>query len=94
MKLFVTLCTLLFAANLSAAPVNINTADAKTISDSLSGIGAKKAEAIVKYRQENGQFKTPEDLTKVSGIGDKTVQKNLNDILVSDAQPSPDNKKK
>ena len=44
----------LFAVNAIAAPVNVNTADAKTISDALSGIGQKKAEAIVKYREEKG----------------------------------------
>jgi competence protein ComEA len=75
----------LFAVNAIAAPVNVNTADAKTISDSLSGIGQKKAEAIVKYREEKGPFKTAEDLTNVAGIGEKTVEKNKNDILLSDA---------
>ena len=75
----------LFAVNAIAAPVNVNTADAKTISDSLSGIGQKKAEAIVKYREEKGLFKTVEDLTNVAGIGEKTVEKNKNDILLSDA---------
>jgi competence protein ComEA len=75
----------LFAVNAIAAPVNVNTADAKTISDALSGIGQKKAEAIVKYREEKGPFKTVEDLTNVAGIGEKTVEKNKNDILLSDA---------
>jgi len=75
----------LFAVNAIAAPVNVNTADAKTISDSLSGIGQKKAEAIVKYREEKGPFKTADDLTNVAGIGEKTVEKNKNDILLSDA---------
>jgi competence protein ComEA len=74
----------LFTFNALAAPVNVNTADAKTISEALSGIGLKKAEAIVKYRTENGLFKTPEDLTNVKGIGKKTVEKNKKDILVSD----------
>ena len=68
-----------------AAPVNVNTADAKTIADALSGIGQKKAEAIVKYRTEKGPFKTVDDLTNVSGIGKKTLEKNKNDILLSDA---------
>ena len=75
----------LFAVNAIAAPVNVNTADAKTISDALSGIGQKKAEAIVKYREEKGLFKTAQDLTNVAGIGEKTVEKNKNDILVSEA---------
>lgn len=78
--LLLSLC----AINVMAAPVNINTADAKTISDSLSGIGIKKAEAIVKYRTEKGLFKTAEDLTHVKGIGEKTIEKNKNDILVGD----------
>ncbi len=67
-----------------ATPVNINTADAKTISDALSGIGLKKAEAIVKYRTEKGNFKTVEDLAQVSGIGEKTIEKNKADILLTD----------
>jgi competence protein ComEA len=73
---------LVFSFNVSAAPVNINTADAKTISESLTNIGLKKAEAIVKYRTEKGLFKTPEELTNVAGIGEKTVEKNKKDIIV------------
>lgn len=72
----------LCACNVFATPVNINTADAKTISDALSGVGQKKAEAIVKYRTEKGLFKVAEDLTNVAGIGPKTVEKNKADILV------------
>ncbi|MGJ0486794.1 MAG: ComEA family DNA-binding protein [Methylomicrobium sp.] len=71
-----------FSFNATAAPVNINKADAKTISDSLANIGLKKAEAIVKYRTEKGPFKTAEELTNVAGIGDKTVEKNKKDILL------------
>ncbi|MGZ8224532.1 MAG: ComEA family DNA-binding protein [Methylobacter sp.] len=74
--------------NVEAAPVNINTADAKTISESLSGIGQKKAEAIVKHREKEDQFKTVEDLANVSGIGEKTVEKNRKDILLSDSSDS------
>lgn len=72
----------LCAFNVMAAPVNVNTADAKTISESLSGIGQKKAEAIVKYRTEKGLFKTVDDLGNVSGIGPKTIEKNKADILL------------
>lgn len=66
-----------------AGQVNINTADAKTIEQELTGIGAKKAEAIVEYRNANGNFSSPEDLTKVKGIGIKTVDRNRESILVS-----------
>jgi competence protein ComEA len=83
------LLVVLFAAfcsfNVMASPVNINTADAKTIGEALSGIGLKKAEAIVKYREEKGAFKTVEELANVKGIGEKTVEKIKKDVLLSDA---------
>ena len=78
----------LFAFNAIAAPVNVNTADAKTISEALSGIGMKKAEAIVKYRTDKGLFKTADDLTNVKGIGKKTVEKNKKDIMLSGDAPA------
>jgi competence protein ComEA len=79
-----------FSINAFAAPININTADAKTIADSLNGIGLKKAEAIVDYRTKNGAFKSVDDLTHVSGIGTKTIEKNKADILLIDSNtPSP-----
>jgi competence protein ComEA len=71
--------------NVIASPVNINTADAKTIGESLSGIGIKKAEAIVKYREEKGPFVAVEDLVNVAGIGEKSLEKIKNDVLLSDA---------
>ncbi len=74
----------LFSANAFATPVNINTADAKTIAASLAGVGIKKAEAIVADRTKNGAFKSVDDLKRVSGIGDKTVATNKADILLAD----------
>ncbi|WP_374088422.1 ComEA family DNA-binding protein [Methylomicrobium lacus] len=81
MKRILLLMTV-FSFNAMSAPVNINKADAKTISDSLTNIGLKKAEAIVKYRTEKGAFKTVEELTNVTGIGEKTIEKNKKDILL------------
>lgn len=78
-----------FTSNSLAAPVNINSADVKSIADALAGIGIKKAEAIVKYRQEHGPFKTVEQLMDVPGIGEKTVEKNRNDILLDATPPAP-----
>ncbi len=58
----------------SAFPVNINTADEKTI-EMLPGIGPSKAKAIVDYRKKAGPFKTFEDILKVPGIGPSTLDK-------------------
>ncbi|KJY85229.1 transporter [Vibrio galatheae] len=60
--------------------VNINTASAQELADLLTGIGIKKAEAIVEYRQEHGKFDSAESLTKVKGIGPSLVSKNQSRI--------------
>lgn len=81
-KLF-SILLLVFVFSISYAdPVNINQADAKSIATALNGIGVKKAEAIVMYREQNGPFKAADDLTKVKGIGTKTIEKNRSDILL------------
>ena len=87
-KLFMFMLMLLFSANVFAAPVNINTADAQKIADSLKMIGEKKAQSIIEYRVKNGQFKNVDDLKKVAGIGDKIIDKNKEDILFSDSLTS------
>jgi competence protein ComEA len=69
-----------------AGPVDINTADAETISAELNGIGMAKAKAIVEYRKKYGPFKSPEDLSLVKGIGDRTVELNLANIRVTAAK--------
>ena len=54
--------------------ININTADAATL-EKLPGIGEVKAGAIIQYRKSHGMFKTVHDITRVSGIGEKTFEK-------------------
>ncbi len=56
--------------------VNINQASAEEIATLLQGIGLKKAQAIVEYRDEHGKFATMQDLTKVKGIGNAILEKN------------------
>jgi competence protein ComEA len=60
----------------NAALVNINSADAATLADRLNGVGIKKAEAIVSFREQNGPFKSIDDLVNVAGIGAATLEKN------------------
>lgn len=60
-------------AQSNSPKININTADSAEL-QKLNGIGEKKAQQIISYRQKNGQFKQIEDLKQVSGIGDKTFE--------------------
>lgn len=62
--------------------VNINTASAAEIQDKLVGIGAKKAQAIVDYRTKNGAYSSVEQLKEVSGIGNATLEKNRERIVL------------
>ncbi|OUO32148.1 ComEA family DNA-binding protein [Olsenella sp. An293] len=52
------------------APVNLNTAGVEEL-DELPGVGEATARAIIEDREENGPFTSPEDLMRVSGIGEK-----------------------
>jgi len=56
--------------------VNINQASAEQL-QVIPGVGATLAERIVAYRTEHGAFATPEDLTAVRGIGEKSLAKLL-----------------
>ncbi len=64
----------------AVSTVNINTASADQIAEVLSGIGLKKAEAIVAHRDQYGAFKDVDELVEVKGIGEATVAKNRSRI--------------
>lgn len=57
----------------TAPLIDINTAPAKEL-ETLPGIGPKRAADIVAYREEHGPFRIPEDIAKVSGIGESTLE--------------------
>jgi len=67
---------MLLAPAAIAGPVDVNTADAKTLARELDGVGQAKAEAIVSYREKNGPYKTADDLAKVKGLGKKLIEQN------------------
>jgi len=66
-----------------AGQVDVNTADAETISAELKGVGLSKAKAIVEYRKKHGPFRSADDLSLVKGIGERTVELNRSDIKTS-----------
>lgn len=81
-KSFLFIVLFSFSSLLYAAQVNINTADADTLSNELTGVGQSKAEAIVAYREQHGPYKQLEDLTNVKGIGIATIEKNKTKITL------------
>src|SRR5690606_5609176 len=74
--LLVGLLFLVFGSSVPAAQVNINSDDAATLARELKGIGLKRAEAIVEYRQKHGPFKSADELALVKGIGPAAISKN------------------
>ena len=67
-------------------PVNVNSASIEEIAEALKGVGMTKAEAIVAYRNENGQFKHVDELVNVKGIGIRTVDINREYILLDNSK--------
>lgn len=66
----------------SPKKININLATSEEL-QTLSGIGPSKADAIISYREENGQFKSIEGLLEVSGIGEKSLEKLKEEVTVN-----------
>lgn len=63
--------------------ININRAtEAELVT--LDGVGSSKAQAIILYREMFGGFKSIDELTKVKGIGAKTIEKNRQRLSVQD----------
>ena len=81
---WLVLCSSLLAGGVLAGPVNVNTADAATLAAELTGIGPALAAEIVRDREQNGKYESPEELTRVKGVGVRIVEMNRENILVSD----------
>ncbi|MDX7923455.1 ComEA family DNA-binding protein [Aeromonas media] len=64
-----------------AGKINLNTASADELA-ALKGVGEKKAQAIVDYREKQGKFTTVDQLAEVSGIGPATLDANRDMIIV------------
>jgi competence protein ComEA len=62
--------------------VSINSASADDLARAMNGVGLKKAQAIVSYREEYGPFKTLDDLKQVPGMGSALVERNLSHLTL------------
>lgn len=82
-KILLSFC-LLIPTLLFAEMVNINTADKESLMMSIKGVGETRAEAIIAYREQNGAFKSVEELAEVRGIGTSIVEKNMDSLSVTD----------
>ncbi|MFP8966185.1 ComEA family DNA-binding protein [Pokkaliibacter sp. CJK22405] len=80
--------SLAFSSLSFAAPVDINTATAQELAQALTGIGEKKAQAIVEWRTAHGSFSSVEELTQVKGIGQATVEQNRDNLTLSKVETS------
>ena len=65
-----------------ATPLNLNTATWEEL-DGLPGIGPKRAQAIVAYREEHGSFSSVEELLQVPGIGEKVLEGIEDQLFIS-----------
>lgn len=63
-----------------SARVNLNTASVAQIRNTVRGIGEKRAEAIVAYRDAHGAFRTWQDLAKVKGLGGRFVESHREEL--------------
>jgi competence protein ComEA len=72
----------LSAGVFAAQPVDINTVNAQALADAIKGVGLKRAEFIITFREKNGPFAAVVDLSKVQGIGDKTVHSSRENLTV------------
>lgn len=68
----------------SGGKVNINTADKETLM-TLPGVGETRAQAILDDREANGPFRHPEDITRVSGIGE-TLMEGMLDRITTESE--------
>ena len=82
LKKLAMMTLLVLSLNLAAAdPVNINSADKQTLMQ-IKGVGEKRADAIIAWREKNGPFKSVAQLTEIDGIGPSLVETNKDMLTV------------
>lgn len=76
------LSSLAFAVE-PAAPIDVNTASAETLADAIHGVGLKRAQAIVQYREQHGAFASVDQLAQVRGVSANIVERNRDRLTAS-----------
>ena len=69
------LSSLAFAAE-PTTPVDVNTASAEVLAEIMDGVGVKRAQAIVEYREQHGACSSVDQLAEVRGVSTKIVERN------------------
>jgi len=81
------LATLSLAGAAGAAPpVDINTAGPEALAEAISGVGMKRAQAIIDEREKNGPFASVDDLARVQGIGERILEGSRDNLTVGKPQ--------
>lgn len=80
-KILLTMLIVLPSILYAGEPVNINTAGKEELM-SIKGVGEKRAEAIIAWREQNGLFKSVDELEAVSGIGPSIIDANRDNLTV------------
>jgi competence protein ComEA len=88
-KLTFLAASLVAAPAFAASQVDVNSADARALAESLDGVGLSKAEAIVAYRRQHGPFETLDDLARVDGIGPHILDRNREAIVFGKPRQPP-----
>ena len=76
------LSSLAFAAE-PTTPIDINTASAEVLAEAIDGVGLKRAQAIIEYREQHGAFASVDDLAEVRGISAGIVERNRERITAN-----------
>ena len=85
MKKVLLIALLALPCYLSAADkVNINTASREILMSEIKGVGEKRADAIIAYREQNGPFKSVDELRNVTGVGQSILDENRDSLTVNE----------
>ena len=78
------LATIISFGVVAGDKVNINTADAEILSEMIAGVGEKRAQAIIEYREQYGAFQSVDELSRVKGINISLIEKNRDRLSIGE----------